>query len=64
MHCKGGLGRAGTVASVLLLQTGEFREPETVMKAVRKVRVGAIETPEQEEFIRRWADLVRNDSSN
>jgi Predicted protein-tyrosine phosphatase len=58
VHCKGGLGRAGTVASMLLLQTGEYKDSQAVMKAVREARVGAIETKEQEEFIRGWADRL------
>lgn len=55
VHCKGGLGRAGTVASMLLLQAGEYRDSQAVIQAVREARVGAIETTEQEEFIRDWA---------
>lgn len=55
IHCKGGLGRAGTVASMLLLQSDEYTDPDKVMAAVRRVRPGAIETVTQEEFLRDWA---------
>lgn len=62
VHCKGGLGRAGTVASLLLIQTGQITDPDAVMAAVRRARPGAIETLQQEEFIRRWASCAANGS--
>lgn len=55
VHCKGGLGRAGTVASMLLLETGTVDDASEAMRVVRAVRPGAIETPEQEAFLHRWA---------
>lgn len=58
VHCKGGLGRAGTVASMLLLQSGAATDAEDAMSKVRVARPGAIETPEQEAFIRAWAVQV------
>jgi ADP-ribosyl-[dinitrogen reductase] hydrolase len=48
VHCKGGLGRAGTVASLLLVETGEA--PATAIRKVRAVRPGALETPSQERY--------------
>ena len=51
VHCKGGLGRAGTVAARLLVELGE--RPDEAMRRVREVRPGAIETPGQEEHVRR-----------
>jgi ADP-ribosyl-[dinitrogen reductase] hydrolase len=50
VHCKGGLGRAGTVAALMLVELG--MEPERAIREVRKARRGAIETPEQERFVR------------
>jgi len=50
VHCRGGLGRAGTVAARLLVEFGT--EPETAIAKVRAVRPGAIETDEQENFVR------------
>ena len=50
VHCAAGLGRSGTVAACLLLQTG--MEAGAAIAAVRAARPGAIETPEQEAFIR------------
>ena len=50
VHCRGGLGRAGTIAARLLIELG--MEPETAIARVRAVRPGAIETIEQERFVR------------
>jgi ADP-ribosyl-[dinitrogen reductase] hydrolase len=53
VHCRGGLGRAGTVAAMLAIDAG--RSPDEAIVAVRRVRPGAIETAEQVRFVRRWA---------
>jgi protein-tyrosine phosphatase len=49
-HCRGGLGRAGTMAACALVQLGE--KPEAAIARVRAARPGAIETREQERFVR------------
>jgi hypothetical protein len=49
VHCRGGLGRAGTVAARLLVELG--MDPRKAIAAVREVRPGAIEILEQEQFI-------------
>jgi protein-tyrosine phosphatase len=49
VHCRGGLGRAGTVAARLLVEMG--LEPAAAIAAVRQARLGAIETPEQEAHV-------------
>ena len=49
VHCRGGLGRAGTVAACILVEAGY--EPRLAMARVRRVRHGAIETPEQERYV-------------
>lgn len=54
VHCKGGLGRAGTVASMLLIQSGTTASAEEAIAMVREARPGAIETFEQEEFLSSW----------
>ena len=51
IHCKGGLGRAGTVAARLLVELGE--NPDDAMRKVRDARNGAIETREQEGHVER-----------
>lgn len=49
VHCRGGLGRAGTISSRLLIELGIA--PKTAIKRVREVRPGAIETPAQERYV-------------
>ena len=49
VHCRGGLGRAGTIAARLLVELG--MEPTKAIKSVRAARPGAIETRDQESFI-------------
>jgi protein-tyrosine phosphatase len=50
VHCKGGLGRSGTVAAMLMCNIG-FDAVGSI-EAVRMSRPGAIETAEQEMFIK------------
>ncbi|MBK6616509.1 cyclin-dependent kinase inhibitor 3 family protein [Ottowia sp.] len=49
IHCRGGLGRAGTVAGRLLVETGI--EPSSAIALVRAARHGAIETKPQERYV-------------
>lgn len=49
VHCMGGLGRAGTIASRLLIELGW--EPARAVAAVREVRPGAIETAGQMHYV-------------
>lgn len=56
MHCKGGLGRAGTVACLFLLDSGTSSSASEAIAEVRLVRPGAVETPEQEAFLKNWHD--------
>jgi ADP-ribosyl-[dinitrogen reductase] hydrolase len=51
VHCRGGLGRAGTIAARLLVEHG--MEPTKAIATVRAVRPGAIETSDQEKFLLR-----------
>ena len=51
VHCKGGLGRAGTVAARLLVELGE--RPDEAIRRVREVRPGAIENEAQEAHVAR-----------
>jgi protein-tyrosine phosphatase len=50
VHCRGGLGRAGTIATRLLVELGV--ESLAAIAKVREVRPGAIETRNQERFSR------------
>jgi len=49
VHCMGGLGRAGTIGSRLLVELGWT--PTNAIREVRRVRPGAIETDDQEDFV-------------
>jgi len=49
VHCRGGLGRAGTIAALLLVERGG--SAPRAISDVRAVRPGAIETEEQERWV-------------
>jgi ADP-ribosyl-[dinitrogen reductase] hydrolase len=49
VHCKGGLGRAGTIAARLMVELGAA--PAEAIAAVRCVRPGALETRAQAEHV-------------
>ena len=50
IHCRGGLGRSGTMAALLLIERGETHR--RAMEIVRTARPGAIETSTQENFLK------------
>ena len=49
VHCRGGLGRSGLVASRLLVEIGW--SPDEALAAVRAARPGAVETDAQERHV-------------
>ena len=49
MHCRAGIGRAGTMAATLLVDAGVA--PADAIKQVRQARPGALETREQENWV-------------
>ena len=51
IHCNAGLGRSGLFAGILVKEMTNINHP---IEYIRKFRKGAIETKEQEEFIRFW----------
>lgn len=55
LHCRGGLGRTGLVAALLLIEEGVA--PEKAIRAVRAARPGAIETRAQEDYARVYAPM-------
>lgn len=58
LHCRGGLGRTGTIAARILVEFGI--EPEEAMHMVRMARPGAIQTIVQEEYVRRCQSLINS----
>lgn len=59
VHCKGGLGRAGTVAARLLVELGV--DPEQAIADVRVARAGAIQVAEQEAYVRRQGGRMQSE---
>src|SRR5690606_16538575 len=49
LHCRGGLGRTGTVAAQLLVELGMSHKE--AIQAVRDARQGTIETHDQEKYV-------------
>ena len=49
VHCKGGLGRTGTISARLLVELG--MDPKQAVMKVRETRQGAIETDAQEQYV-------------
>ena len=56
IHCRGGLGRTGTIAAQLLVEFGQ--DPDAAIQAVRRARVGAIENTRQENYVKGLAPLM------
>ena len=49
IHCRGGLGRTGLVAGLILVERG--CAPSDAIQQIRAVRRHAIETPSQEQYV-------------
>lgn len=55
IHCYAGLGRTGLVAGRLLIEFGEA--PDRAIALVRAARPGAIQTSQQETYLRRLPSM-------
>ena len=58
VHCRGGLGRTGTLAACVLVALGRHSADEAIA-AVRAARKGTVQTREQEDFVRLFEETVR-----
>ena len=58
VHCRGGLGRTGTLAACILVTLGRHTVDEAIA-AVREARKGTVQTREQEDFVRLFEGTVR-----
>ncbi len=63
VHCRGGLGRTGTVAACVLVALGRHPANEAV-DAVREAREGTIQTDEQEDFVRRFEKSLKKEEAS
>jgi atypical dual specificity phosphatase len=59
VHCHAGYGRTGTVLAAYLVATGS--DAAVAIATVRRLRPGSIETPEQEDAVRRFAARAREE---
>jgi len=57
VHCKGGLGRAGTISAILLMDSGHALDAGQAITQVRAVRRHAID-PWQEDYLRELEPLA------
>jgi len=58
VHCRGGLGRTGTVAACVLVALGDHSANEAIT-TVRATRRGTVQTRGQEDFVRRFEETLR-----
>ena len=57
VHCQGGMGRTGTMAAAYWIKKG--LSAKNAIAKVRKSRLGAIESPEQEEALHRLEASIK-----
>jgi protein-tyrosine phosphatase len=57
VHCRGGIGRTGTVAACVLIALHRHSANEAIA-AVRAARKGTVQTSEQEDLVRLFEDTV------
>ena len=60
LHCRGGLGRTGTIAARLAIELGA--QPDEALRAVRLARKGTVETPAQEGYVRACEPVQGDDA--
>jgi protein-tyrosine phosphatase len=68
IHCRGGLGRTGTLAACCLLslsdefvKDGNPIDVDKAIKHVRKARKGAIENARQINFVHKFGQMLKED---
>jgi protein-tyrosine phosphatase len=57
VHCRGGLGRTGTLAACVLVALGRHTADEAIA-TVREARKGTVQTREQEDFVRIFEGMI------
>lgn len=61
IHCKGGFGRTGTVAAMILMDFG-FSAADAIAEC-RKARELSVETLEQEQFLMEYAQFTQSQAN-
>jgi atypical dual specificity phosphatase len=56
LHCRGGLGRTGTIAACCLVSLGQ--DPQQALAGVRRVNHNYVQSPAQRQFIGHYASWV------
>lgn len=62
VHCTAGLGRSGTMSAIFLVAEGA--SADEAITNVRRLRPGSIETPDQEDAVRRFEQHLHNRPSS
>ena len=60
LHCRGGLGRTGTIAARLAVEFGAT--PEEALRRVRRARRGTVETTSQEDYVLRQQPVAADET--
>lgn len=60
LHCRGGLGRTGTIAACCLVTAGEAASD--ALTAVRRINPNYVQTPAQAQFIAHYETWLRSES--
>ena len=60
LHCRGGLGRTGTIAARLAVEFGAT--PEEALRRVRLARRGTVETASQEDYVLRQQPVAADET--
>jgi len=59
VHCTAGIGRSGTMIACFLAHEDRLSGDDAIRRA-RQQRPGSIETAEQENLVRTWAESLRS----
>ena len=65
MHCRGGVGRSGLIAALILTKLGHFSDTESAIEYLRKIRnPQCVESGDQEEYIDQYIKYLKSSKCN